>query len=65
MSAPVGTGQPADSRPQNGVVTAQRVVYANERLTKFKSVEPLNDPKFYQEFFNRLSKSVFLQEQKT
>ena len=26
MSAPVGTGQPADSRPQNGVVTVQRAV---------------------------------------
>ena len=46
-------------------VTAQRVVYTNERLTKIKSVEPLHDAAFYREFFNRLSKSVFLQEQKT
>ena len=46
-------------------VTAQRVVYANERLTKIVAVEPLDDPVFYQEFFARLSKSVFLEEQKT
>ena len=46
-------------------VTAQRVVYADERLTKIVSVEPLDDPLFYREFFARLSKSVFLEEQKT
>jgi hypothetical protein len=44
-------------------VTAQRVVYADESQVKIKSVEPLNDPAFYQEFFNRLSKSVFLEGQ--
>ena len=45
-------------------VTAQRVVYADESQAKIKSVEPLNDPAFYQEFFNRLAKSVFLEGQK-
>jgi hypothetical protein len=45
-------------------VTAQRVVYADESEVKIKGAEPLNDPAFYQEFFNRLSKSVFLKEQK-
>ncbi len=46
-------------------VTAQRVVFADERQTKIKSVEPLDDPLFYQEFFARLGQSVFLEEQKT
>lgn len=45
-------------------VTAQRVVYADERLTKIVAVEPLNDPLFYREFFTRLSQSVFLEEHK-
>ena len=46
-------------------VTAQRVVYVDERQTKVKSIEPLDDALFYQEFFARLGKSVFLEEQKT
>jgi len=46
-------------------VTAQRVVYTDERLNQVKFVEPLNDPRFYEEFFKRLSLSVFLEEQKT
>ena len=46
-------------------VTAQRVVFEDERQTKIKSVEPLDDPLFYQEFFARLGQSVFLEEQKT
>lgn len=45
-------------------VTAQRVVYADEAQANIRSVEPLNAPEFYQEFFNRLSKSVFLEGQK-
>jgi hypothetical protein len=45
-------------------VTAQRVVYADESQVKIKSVESLNDPAFYQEFFSRLSNSVFLEGQK-
>ncbi len=46
-------------------VTAQRVVYKDERLTNVTSVESLDDPLFYQEFFARISKSIFLEEQKT
>ena len=46
-------------------VTAQRIVYKDERRAKIVSVESLDDPVFYQEFFSRLSKSVFLEEQKT
>lgn len=55
-------GAPAGSSVR---VTAQRVVYADERHTKIKSIEPLDDALFYQEFFARLSKSVFFEEQKT
>ena len=44
--------------------TAQRVVYKDERHTKVTAVEPLNDPKFYEEFFSRLAKSAFLEKQK-
>jgi len=46
-------------------VTAHRIVYSDERQTKIKSVEPLDDALFYQEFFTRLGRSVFLEEQKT
>lgn len=45
-------------------VTAQRVVYKDEQHTKVTAVEPLNDPKFYEEFFRRLSTSAFLEKQK-
>ena len=45
-------------------VTAQRVVYADEQLNRVLFVEPLNDPRFYEKFFKRLSLSVFLEEQK-
>lgn len=39
-------------------VTFQRIVWNTEgRITK---TEPLDDPDFYQEFFTRLSKAVFL-----
>jgi len=58
-SATAGTAPAASVR-----VTAQRVVYKDERHTKVTAVEPLNDPKFYEEFFNRLSKSAFLEKQK-
>ena len=55
-----------DARPACLIrVTAQRVVYTDERLNQVKFVEPLNDPRFYEEFFKRLSLSVFLEEQKT
>lgn len=46
-------------------VTAQRLVYKDEKHAKLLKAEPLDDPRFYQEFFTRLSKSVFLEEQKT
>jgi hypothetical protein len=46
-------------------VTAQRVVYTDEHLTQVKFVEPLNDARFYEEFFKRLSNSIFLAEEKT
>lgn len=46
-------------------VAAQRRVYKDEKLTKLLKVEPLNDPAFYEEFFVRLSKSVYLEGQKT
>lgn len=46
-------------------VTAHRVVYVDEQLTGVKSLEALDDPQFYAEFFKRLSQSVFLQEGKS
>jgi hypothetical protein len=46
-------------------VTAQRIVYLDEKHTTVKFVEPVNDPRFYTEFFKRLSLSVFLEEAKT
>lgn len=45
-------------------VTAQRIVYKDERLTKILAIEPLDDALFYREFFARLEKSVFLETQK-
>jgi hypothetical protein len=45
-------------------LTAQHRVYKDEKLSRIVKVEPLNDPAFYREFFTRLSKSVFLEEQK-
>ena len=43
-------------------VTAQRVVYTNEKFNNVLFTEPLNDSRFYAEFFKRLSLSVFLEE---
>lgn len=39
-------------------VTFQRIVWNSER--RISKTEPLNEPEFYQEFFARLSKAVFL-----
>ena len=39
-------------------VTFQRIVWNHERI--ISKTEPLNEPEFYQEFFHRLSKAVFL-----
>lgn len=39
-------------------VTFQRIVWNTER--RITKTEPLNEPEFYQEFFDRLSKAVFL-----
>ncbi|MGE0108465.1 MAG: hypothetical protein AB7S81_01690 [Bdellovibrionales bacterium] len=39
-------------------VTFQRVVWNNQG--QVSTTEPLNDPKLYQEFFDKLSQSVFL-----
>ena len=46
-------------------VTAQRVVYHDEKHTTVQAVEPLDDPRFFAEFFTRLSNSLFLAEGKT
>jgi hypothetical protein len=46
-------------------VTAQRLVYKDEKLKKLIKVEPINDPAFYREFFVRLTQSAFLEGQKT
>lgn len=46
-------------------ITAQRLVYKDVKFSKLLKVEPLNEPAFYEEFFNRLSRSVLLEEQKT
>ena len=42
-------------------VTFQRVVWNNQG--RVSTTEPLNDPKLYQEFFDKLSQSVFLTAQ--
>lgn len=40
----------ADASGASVRVTAQRIVYRDEQHTKVSAVEPLNDPKFYEEF---------------
>ncbi len=45
-------------------VTAQRIVYMDEKFALVKLVEPMNDPKFYEEFFTRLRQSTFLEKGK-
>jgi hypothetical protein len=57
--------QPDSGNPASAClvrVTAQRVVYTDEQLIKVKFVESLNDPRYYEEFFKRLSLSVILAE---
>lgn len=57
--------QPAAGGAATVRITAQRRLYQDERLTQLLKVEPLNDPAFYREFFNRLAKSVSLEELKS
>lgn len=45
-------------------MTVQRIVYTNERFAEILNAQALNDPKFYEEFFTRLEKSAFLENQK-
>jgi len=57
--------QPAAGEAATVRITAQRRVYQDEKLTQLIKLEPLNDPAFYREFFDRLAKSVALEEQKS
>ena len=42
-------------------LTMQRIVWNTRR--RVSKAEPLDDPEMYREFFDRLSKSVFLEAQ--
>lgn len=53
--------RPLDSKSISVRVTFQRYVF-NE-INQMTRAEPLNDPKQYQEFFEKLSKSLFLNAQ--
>ncbi len=53
--------RPVDGKSISVRVTFQRYVF-NE-LNQMTRAEPLNDPKQYQEFFEKLSKSLFLNAQ--
>lgn len=52
--------RPAETDEESTVVrvTFQRIVWRDQRI--ISKTEPLNEPEFYQEFFDRLSKAVFL-----
>jgi hypothetical protein len=60
MKASVVT-RPVDSKSISVRVTFQRLVWND--MNQLSRAEPLNDPKQYQEFFEKLSKSLFLDAQ--
>ena len=64
ISLVTSPGDPGPNPAATVRLTAQRVVYSDERHTRVLKAEPLNDPEFYREFFNRLAKSAILEKQK-
>lgn len=59
------TDSPGTAQNSSVRVTAQRILYLDDQFIKVKMATQLNDAEFYQEFFTRLNKSVFLEVQKS